>query len=276
MESTPPASSDDEREEPSRSVQPNGPDEDRSRAPTGALRRRRGLLVAVGAAVLVVGLIVTAVTRNGDDDRRVGAAPDGTGTDESEGSTTSEEPSSGGSTTGGPSSTGSTESDPADAGTFGDGVWGVGSDVPPGRYIATGIGDGGCDWARLADPTGDTVVAAETDVANQAVVDILASDAAFRSTGCGTWTAYSAPDPPPLVTIDEGDWVVGEQVEPGAYRTPRSARCTWARASGFEHIPAELTQDQDTNLALEGPFFVTLVDGERFTTRSCDPWTRAD
>jgi hypothetical protein len=121
------------------------------------------------------------------------------------------------------------------------------------RHRDDHINRNGCDWARLSDAAGYTVIAAETGVANQAIVDLLGSDAAFRTSGCGSWARYTAPAPPPLATVDEGDWVVGEQVEAGAYRVPQATTCTWTRATGFEHTPREVTQTSGHQHRPRGP-----------------------
>jgi hypothetical protein len=151
----------------------------------------------------------------------------------------------------------------------------VGPELKPGRYIAAAIEGHGCEWARLADAAGTTVIATEKDIGGQAIVDILDTDAALRSTGCGTWSPYTAQSAPPKATIEEGDWVVGEQIEPGAYRVAQTPGCTWTRASGFEHTSGEVTETEDSSISLEGPFFVTLAAGERFSTQGCDRWVMA-
>ena len=79
---------------------------------------------------------------------------------------------------------------------FADGTYEVGSaagQVPPGKYKATApANSSGCYWARLKG-TGGT---AEEVVANglgtpgaPVVVTIAATDKAFETKGCGTWTA---------------------------------------------------------------------------------------
>lgn len=75
--------------------------------------------------------------------------------------------------------------------TFGDGTWLVGSDkdIKPGRYKA--IAESSCYWERLSDTSGtfDAIVANENvSRGSQAVVTIAASDEAFKSEDCGTWT----------------------------------------------------------------------------------------
>jgi hypothetical protein len=245
---------------------------DPSEALPEAKRRRPVLIVAIGviAGTLLVALVVAVTTNDNGDDRSDPRTT--TPADQAAGTTAGE---SGSATTRPADTTTSTAPDPQQD-TLADGAGTVGEDIQPGRYIAADINGNGCAWARLADAAGETVIAAETDVANQAIVDILDTDAAFRSNGCGTWAPYTAPDPPPSTTIDPGDWVVGEQIQPGAYRVPQAATCTWTRASGFEHTAREVTQTERTNIALEGPYLVTLTTGERFTTRGCDTWTKAD
>ena len=242
-------------------------------APREADRSRRPRIVAAGlaAGVLLVALVVIVATNGDGDDDHAGR---GTTTPEDSASGGDDEPAT--TTTGSADRTTTSVPGPAGGGAFADGRWTVGEDIRPGRYIAGEIQGDSCDWTRLSDASDDAVIAGETGVANQAVVDVLGSDAAFRSSGCGRWVPYTAPDPPPLTTIDQGDWVVGEQIEPGAYRVPQGPSCSWTRATGFEHIPREVTQTERTNIALEGPYLVTLTAGERFTTRGCDTWTKAD
>jgi hypothetical protein len=250
--------------------------------PPDAKRRRLALIVVAGvvAVALLVALVVTRAT-NDDGDGDGGSGPATTTSDEQTTGTRTEGSAAGSgevdSTAPRPAdTTTSISSGPAGSDALADGLWIIGEDIQPGRYIAAGIDGNGCDWARLSDAAGNSVIAAETDVANQAIVDILDSDTAFRTTGCGTWARYTAPGRPPATTIDEGDWVVGEQIEAGAYRVPQAATCSWTRATGFEHTPQEVTQTEKTNIALEGPFLVTLTAGERFTSRGCATWARAD
>ena len=70
--------------------------------------------------------------------------------------------------------------------TFGDGIWIVGTDIAPGAYRAPG--GSLCYWARLADFSGEDIIANHfTDTSTQVLVEIAASDVAFETTGCGTW-----------------------------------------------------------------------------------------
>ena len=73
---------------------------------------------------------------------------------------------------------------------FGDGGYFVGPEVAPGRYRAVSPSDA-CLWARLRNFEGSlgddvrNIIA----VGSSTIVEIAASDAAFVSWGCGTWSA---------------------------------------------------------------------------------------
>jgi hypothetical protein len=73
-----------------------------------------------------------------------------------------------------------------EAGTIpGDGIWVVGEDVEPGVYRAQGSG-GSCYWARLRSLDGSDIITNHFGSANVSV-EIHASDAAFETSGCGSW-----------------------------------------------------------------------------------------
>jgi hypothetical protein len=69
----------------------------------------------------------------------------------------------------------------------GDGTYIVGQDIKPGRYRASG-GET-CYWARLKDTEGgiDSIIANNISP-GQSVVTIKPTDAAFQTSGCGTFT----------------------------------------------------------------------------------------
>ena len=73
--------------------------------------------------------------------------------------------------------------------TFSDGMQVVGTDITAGTYRTDG-GDG-CYWERLSGFGGnsDEIIANDfISASGQVVVTIAASDAAFSSERCGTWT----------------------------------------------------------------------------------------
>jgi hypothetical protein len=76
---------------------------------------------------------------------------------------------------------------PSPADSFGEGDHVVNAQIRPGRYRSEG--GSRCAWERLRDFRGEGrrgVIAAER-VAGPAVVEIAPTDAAFSSSGCGSW-----------------------------------------------------------------------------------------
>jgi hypothetical protein len=108
---------------------------------------------------------------------------------------------------------------------FGDGILLVGTDLQPGRYIATDLSF--CYWARLSDASGSLdAILANDNAVGQAVVDIAPTDVLFESNGCNRWTVY-LPPPAPLSSFDEGTFVVNDQVVPGRYQSTGGEFCYW-------------------------------------------------
>jgi hypothetical protein len=82
--------------------------------------------------------------------------------------------------------------------TFGDGVWLIGYQIPPGTY-RTEPPSAGCYWARVAESSDLTRLNARSTAATDAgawsagikspteVVWIQDTDAAFETVGCGIW-----------------------------------------------------------------------------------------
>ena len=149
----------------------------------------------------------------------------------------------------------------------GDGTWAVGTDVEPGVYVAEG-GES-CDWMRLSDPEGgaDDVIA--RGILPRPVVEIVADDVAFKSEGCGAWTAledYSGPEGTEIP--GNGIWIVGADVVPGTYEAEGGDLCMWQRLSAF-------APELDSVLKMGGDPEVTLALGDAaFLTTDCGAWTR--
>lgn len=71
----------------------------------------------------------------------------------------------------------------------GSGTFMVGSDIEPGTYKTGGPESFGCYYARLKDTTGDFGSIINNNVSQgPATVTIKASDGAFETSGCQTWT----------------------------------------------------------------------------------------
>jgi hypothetical protein len=152
--------------------------------------------------------------------------------------------------------------------TFDDGVHVVGDDVRPGRYILEDAAEG-CYWARLRDLAGGlTSIITNDNAVGQVVVDILATDAAFESVGCGTWIAYLGAYP--TSSFADGKWVVPTQVAIGRWQAPGGAGCYWARLNDF----AETVDSVIASQVKRGPVVVDVERGdEGFESKRCGTWT---
>jgi hypothetical protein len=71
----------------------------------------------------------------------------------------------------------------------GDGIYLVGTDIQPGTYRNSGGGD--CYWARLRNLSGGLGSIIANGLGANQIVTISASDAAFESTRCGSWSRIS-------------------------------------------------------------------------------------
>lgn len=152
--------------------------------------------------------------------------------------------------------------------TFDDGVHVVGDDVQPGRYTLEDAAEG-CYWARLRDVAGGLrSIIANDNAVGQVVVDILATDAAFESVGCGTWIAYLGAYP--TSSFADGKWVVPTQVATGRWQAPGGAGCYWARLHDF----AETVDSVIASQVKRGPVVVDVEPGdEGFESKRCGTWT---
>lgn len=71
----------------------------------------------------------------------------------------------------------------------------------------------------------------------------------------------------------EGLYIVGEDIQPGTYRSAGSGYCYWERLSG---LSGEF-DDLITNDTGEGPMAVTISPNDvAFSTNGCAEWTLAD
>ena len=71
--------------------------------------------------------------------------------------------------------------------SFNDGIFRIGTDIQPGTYKNEGTDF--CYWARLSGLSGEsTDILSNDNPRGQTYVTIEASDYAFESQNCGTWT----------------------------------------------------------------------------------------
>ena len=179
--------------------------------------------------------------------------------------------------------------------SFGGGQWIVGDEILPGRYFTDP--DSGCFWQRRSGfsvgypagraallpfespPDHDFIAGRELRFDSaQEIVDVHASDAAFRSRSeCGEWRT----EPPHLGAQEQirpGTWLVGAQIVPGAYRANAEYLCYWARVSGFGASQEDVVDDGLVELRAGAELTVTIEasDAGFFTDDECGPWTRVE
>lgn len=102
---------------------------------------------------------------------------------------------------------------------IGNGTLIVGKDIQPGTYKAIATDELGGYWEREKDTSGsmDSILANDNvDQGNQAVVTILSTDKAFKSSGMGGWVPA---DGPSLTKgkLGAGTLIVGIDIQPGTY-----------------------------------------------------------
>jgi hypothetical protein len=151
---------------------------------------------------------------------------------------------------------------------FDEGTHIVGEDIQPGRYIATDLSF--CYWERRSGVSGAfEEILANGNPSGQAIVEVLPEDAAFNSTGCGRWAVY-APPPAAATSFGDGDWAVGQQIQPGRYRATGASFCYWERATGFSHAFGEILANGNPS---GEPVVEILASDVRFTSNGCGTWT---
>lgn len=71
----------------------------------------------------------------------------------------------------------------------GDGIYQVGVDIKPGKYVSTTPASGNCYYARLANLKGGIDgILANNNSSGQSLVTVRASDEFFETNGCENWT----------------------------------------------------------------------------------------
>ncbi len=146
---------------------------------------------------------------------------------------------------------------------FSDGTHMVSQHIAPGTYRAAGP-----EWCSWEFWTGFTGIFDEyVRGGGQTIVEILTSDTAFHSDGCGSWqplnlTIRATPAP----EFSDGTWVVGAEVPPGTYWSSGGEYCMVARLSGF-------TGDWEDTIASNYSSIVELEPTDvGVDSRDCGPW----
>jgi hypothetical protein len=160
---------------------------------------------------------------------------------------------------------------PAPSLSFGGGLQIVGSDIVPGTY--RGVGGGYCYWERISAlyDASRSIIGNEIGYSPQ-IVTIAATDKAFDSQRCGTWTLDLSPiTASPTAPFGRGMYFVGKDVAPGTWQSNGGDVCYWARLSGFSGRLRDI-KDND-NVA--GPAVVTIEAGDQgFYSHGCGTWTK--
>jgi hypothetical protein len=150
--------------------------------------------------------------------------------------------------------------------TFGDGTYMVGKTVQAGTYRAPGPGDN-CYWERLSGFSGSTSdIIANNNTGDPSVITIAPTDAGFRTSGCGTWTADLSAITKSKTSFPAGTYIVGTDITPGTYNAPGGATCYWARLSGFGGTTSEILANENAT----GATTVTIAATDKgFESAGC-------
>jgi hypothetical protein len=209
-------------------------------------KRRKWPWITAGVVVLFV--IIVAVSNNGNGSKK-SAGPEGAQSSPSKG--------------------------------IEKGTYMVGEGITPGTYKAPG-GDN-CYWERDKDLEGNvgSILANGGLSGGQQIVQILPTDKAFKTHGCGTWTRASAGDsaqaaPPETPAdaskgIEKGTFLVGVGIAPGTYKTPGGDNCYWERDNDLEGNVGSIL----ANGGLSGGQQIVeiLPTDKAFKTHGCGTWT---
>lgn len=185
--------------------------------------------------------------------------------------------------------------DASGASSFGDGLWVVGADVAPGTYrvaapVVYSDDDSYCHWTTYDDVAGTLDHLVATGFGDGRPTVVFDNVATVESIGCGTWVHV---DPKALfknaeaaTVIPEGEWLVGEDVAPGTYRTIAAVEMAQAEAACFWNITHDLPvsdgsppahfDDDVLDSADEGFPTVTVASGQVFMSSACGDWEWVD
>jgi len=156
---------------------------------------------------------------------------------------------------------------------FGDGIFGVGSDIPPGTY-RTRANANGCYWERRSGTSGDISEILENDSTNvSAIVTIAPTDQAFKSEHCGTWTQDLSPiTRSRTAPFNGGTYLVGKDISAGTWRSSGGDGCYWERLRGFSGSADDII---DNDFA-DGAAIAAIERTDRgfHATERCGTWTR--
>ena len=176
---------------------------------------------------------------------------------------------------------------------FGAGMVLVNLDVRPGLYVSAAAGIiGSCFWTKLPGWAGwpigyDVSDIPQGDEPRRAIVELSDADATLETRGCLTWRRVNSVDEIELWPeielsdgIPPGLWLVGREVEPGAYFAGQdwdaATDCQWRRLAGFSGTDDDV-RARDQVVDTGEPLIVSIEEDDiAFSTYGCTDWQRID
>jgi hypothetical protein len=154
---------------------------------------------------------------------------------------------------------------------FGDGTHRVPDQVAPGTYRTLEPADE-CYWTRLGGFTGGLgdLIASRISAGFE-VATIAETDAGFDSVGCGQWTGELVQVTATKSHFGDGTYVVGLDLDPGAYIATGGDSCEWARVSGFGATEGEILE-QGFAEPDNPPRVIIAATDTGFTSSGCGGW----
>jgi len=150
---------------------------------------------------------------------------------------------------------------------FGDGMFQVGKDIQAGTY-RTRVGSTGCYYARLRGFDTQEIISNDNTDA-PAVITIAATDKAFESKNCGTWTKDLSAITSSKTSFSDGIFIVGTDIKAGTYKSSGSSGCYYARLNAFD-TQAIISNDNTDSVAI----ITIAADDKAFESRNCGTWTK--
>ena len=150
---------------------------------------------------------------------------------------------------------------------FGDGVFKVGIDIAPGRYIS-----GGKNCGYEVATSKPSELQPKWGGSTRLILDVLSTDFSVTSKGCNVWTpmvGYTLAKAP-----GDGDWVVGLEFPAGVWQSAEP-KCIWTRMSGFRgpYGPTQLNTSL-FDLRSSYTYVRVLPTDVGLSSINCGVWTR--
>ncbi|MBS2536906.1 hypothetical protein KGQ20_29495 [Catenulispora sp. NF23] len=171
-----------------------------------------------------------------------------------------------------------TASAPAAAKGLGGGTLIVGKDIQPGTYKAIATDTLGGYWERDKDTSGTTdSVLANDNVAQgeQAVITILPTDKAFKSSGFGGWVPAAGPS----LTggkLGGGTLIVGVDIQPGTYTATATASLGgyWEREKDTLGGTDSVLANDNVDAGAKATVTISASD-KAFKSSGFGPWVKS-